>query len=94
VVVVAFEYCMLAIWMEHGVGLRELAAAGRSAGSAPPCEWNIIAVLREWRVEPGQETEIHDNLVQCYPKTLYYTLAWKGPDEWGHTLASFETTLR
>ena len=51
-------------------------------------------MLSEWRVEPGRETEIHDNLVQCYPETLYYTLAWKGPDEGGHTLASFETTLR
>jgi hypothetical protein len=38
-------------------GLRELAAAGRSAGSAPPSERNNIAVLSEWRVEPGRESE-------------------------------------
>src|ERR1700722_11621120 len=28
-----------------------------------------------------------------YAKTLYHTLAWKGPDECGHTSAGFETTL-
>jgi hypothetical protein len=61
-VVAAFESCMLTMRTERGVGLRPpekgtgvccrrsslvLAPAGKSAGPI------IMAVLSEWRVEPG-----------------------------------------